>query len=190
MILALGLVITMPGAMANDDGDDLGGGLGFGQRVAGTYLDEGELLGGAISWIGVQTLGADGTVVTTNTNCCGAAGNLQSPGHGVWERTGIRQITLTALIFIQNWFPPEDCPLGCEGGDGSVLVGRPTIVLDFDGDFETAMGTINTALFTIDQDADFDGVLDYVDPDGVPFFCLEGTDDFTRVHVAPLCGGG
>jgi hypothetical protein len=166
LFLAVALVVTLPGAMAGDgDGDtDIGGGLGFGQRVAGTYRDIGGLDIGA-SWIGAMTFGADGTVTTTNTSCCLGAGTFQSPGHGVWKRTGIRQITLTALIWIFN---PD-------GSDNATA--KPTIVIDFDEYFETATGVINTEIFLPGTDPLVDE----------PFLCFPGMEEFTRLHVDTLC---
>jgi hypothetical protein len=177
LFLALALVVALPGAMAGDNNDQ--GEDSFARKVAGTYMDDGQLLGGAITWVGAQTLGADGTVVTTNTNCCGAANNLQSPGFGVWERTGPRQVTITALIFIQDYLGDEFCPMDCRNDVPPLnqLIGKPTIVLDFDQHFETATGVINTELFFIDQDPLTDA----------PFACLQGTDDFRRLNVDTLC---
>ena len=88
-------------------------------------------------------------------------------------KTGLRQITLTSLIFVQapnpdaatNW--PEDLVAG------TTLTARVTLVMDFDADFETASGTITTELFLPFQDPLIDA----------PFLCLAGTDDWRRVPV-------
>lgn len=165
--LLLGLVIWLPGAFAQVEAS---GGLGFGQRVAGTYVDQGEIGGGPFT--GLQTLAVDGTHSSTNTNCCGLAGNLQGPGQGAWVRTGTRQVTLSAIIHI---FDLDGFPL---------FVGKPTLVMDFDEDFNTATGTISTGLYLPDQDLDNDGILDYVDPDGVPFIGpIPGVDTWTRLDA-------
>jgi hypothetical protein len=149
-------------AVANREAPDTGG-AGFAKRVAGTYVDEGEIGGGAFT--GLQTLHVDGTHSSTNTNCCGASTpGPQSPGQGVWKRTGHRQVTVTAVIFV---FLPDGTPL---------ITARPTLVMDFDPDFQTATGTITTELFAFGQDP--------TDPDEIGVFgSATGTDTWRRLEV-------
>jgi hypothetical protein len=164
LFLSLAWVVTLPGAMAGDGYDQIGGGFGFGQKVAGTFMDEGGLPAIGASWIGTMTFNADGTVTTTNTSCCLGAGTFQSPGHGVWERTGNMQITLTALIFIFN----------ADGTDNAIA--KPTIVIDFDQGFDTAAGVINTEIFLPGMDPLVDA----------PVVCFAGPESFRRLHVTTL----
>ncbi|MHC4615125.1 MAG: hypothetical protein ACYTAU_16305 [Planctomycetota bacterium] len=123
--LSLGLVaglMWMPGSAA--DGQDfalMGGGespFGFGKKIAGTYSSPAGF-GGAL------TLNADGTVIAISGSCCGAGANanIQSPALGNWERTGVRQVTLRALIIGKDfqsytgtlctslWFYPLEGPI-------------------------------------------------------------------------------
>ncbi len=178
-----------------------GGDEGLGERVAGTYVDEGEFTGfGApaecprdgfgASFTGTQTLTAHGTQVATNNLFgggdapdAGGGGNLQSPGHGNWTKTGKRQITLTSLIFIQGYTPDADmCKIGCPAA--GQIVARPTVVVDFAPDYKTATATIQTDLFfDLRGDADMDGVLDYLDSDGAPGFTIYGCAQWTKLPI-------
>jgi hypothetical protein len=138
LILALGLVITMPGAMANDDGDDLGGGFGFGQRIAGTYFNNVGPFGGTL------TLNADGTVGgAISGSCCGNAGNVQSEAFGNWVRTGIRQIELRTVVIGTTYnfdlIPPD-------GPDGN-FIATPMVVLEFAEDFNSFEGELCTQVW-------------------------------------------
>ena len=129
--LLLGLVIVLPAAIAGVPAPDTrataGGGGGPSPTVfAGTYIAETDMFGGVAAF---HTLSADGTMSGTNTNCCGAGGGggLQGPVHGVWEKTGELEITVTAYGYAFN-------------PDGSVLLtARITEVLVFDEGYETAV---------------------------------------------------
>ncbi len=144
------------------------------KKVAGTYVDQGEFFGDVIVFNGTRTLNADGTLTSTNSNCCGAAGTLQSIGLGNWQKTGKRQITSTSIIFVQD-------PTAAEP-----TVARVTLVEDFDKKFETSMGTISTDIFFLNQDDDMNGILDYLEPGGVGSvlgFLIPGTFVSTRVPI-------
>lgn len=180
----------------------------FGARIAGTYVDEGEFTGfGApnpegcpiggygASFTGTQTLTAHGTQTATNNLFgggdaadAGGGGNLQSPAHGNWKRSGWRQITLTSVIFIQGYTPDADmCKIGCPA-DGQI-VARPTVVVDFASDYKSATATIQTDLFfDLRGDADSDGILDYLDSDGAPGFTIYGCAQWTKLPVLELGG--
>ena len=168
----LALMIYLPAAVAQTS---TGPSNGFGMKVAGTYVDQGEFFGGVIVFNGTRTLNADGTLTSTNSNCCGAAGTLQSIGLGNWQKTGKRQITSTSIIFVQDPTLPEP------------TVARVTLVEDFDKKFETSTGTISTEIFFLNQDDDMNGILDYLEPGGVgsapPGFTIPGTFVSTRVPI-------
>lgn len=81
------------------------GNLGFGQLIAGTWLNEEYTLNG-VSFPGfcnLVTMGADGTYTTTETNDYDVIlpdGNgFESPQHGSWIRTGPRELTSAQLHF-------------------------------------------------------------------------------------------
>ncbi len=138
---------------------------GFARMVAGTYVDNGVIGIGAFT--GLQTIHADGTHTSTNTNCCGAAnGAPQSHGQGVWKQTGQRQVTLTAVILL---FQEDGTPL---------FTARVTLVMDFDPDFKTATGPITTELFAFGADV--------TDPDELPFLTVGGEDTWSRLEVVDL----
>ena len=93
----------------------------------------------------------------------------QSPGHGVWEKTGARQITITAVIYN---FTFDGAPF---------LTVRPTFVVDFDDVFETASSPITIPLFLFGQDV--------TDPDEIPLGgILTGSGDWSRLDVLELLG--
>ncbi len=141
---------------------------GFGKKVAGTYVVVGVIGEGAFE--GLVMINVDGTMSTTNTNCCGGAlPGPQSPGHGVWEKTGAKQITITAVIYT---FQP----------DGSTfLTARPKFVVDFDAEFETASSPITTELFAFGQDV--------TDPNEIPLFgIVPGFGDWSRLNVMGIDG--
>jgi hypothetical protein len=181
--LTLGLVILLPSARAQLSADREASSFGAEPEVAihaagwtppwfaGTYVAETDFFPPADpdaspTLYAFHTLAADGTMTGTNTNCCGRAGNLQSPVHGVWKRTGWREITLTAFGFVYL-------------DDGSLLASARIVqVLTFDADFKTAEAVCTTALW-------FGIVPDFeVDP---PNLCVGPWDDhWTRLqHAAP-----
>jgi hypothetical protein len=126
LILALGLVITLPAATAGDAGNE--DPYGFGQRIAGTWT------GGGGNWGGSLTLHADGTVSAMSSSCCGAGGdpNIQSEAWGNWERTGPRQVTLRAMIIgtRHDWVT----------GPTDNFIAVASQVLDFAPDFQSYTG--------------------------------------------------
>jgi hypothetical protein len=166
VVLSFALLLLVIGLSAAPPGDSGGPGpAGFAKKVAGTYVDWGVI--GTGEFTGYQTLHTDGTHVSTNTNCCGSAGGPQSHGQGVWTKTGNRQITLTAVIFV---FLEDGTPF---------ITARPTLIMDFDEEFETAAGTITTDLFAYGQDP--------TDPNEIPAFgTLTGEDTWKKLHVVDL----
>ena len=185
------LFLTLPFYLLAAPAQSIGESSGFAKKVSGTYVDQGEFLGGLITFTGTRTVSSDGTETATNSNCCGAApanalgqGNLQSIGLGNWQRTGNMQITSTALIFSTAWDPDElGCRLGCPTDQPTVA--RITLVENFAADFQTITGTISTEIFLLDQDlAPANGILDYLDPDGVPVAGpIPGTFTSTRLPI-------
>ncbi len=141
----------------------------FADRVAGTYIEDGSI--GFGPFTGLHTIGADGTHVAINNESFGNGNpsetGPQSPFHGVWEQTGPRQITLTTYIFVLD-------PLG-----NFAVWARPTAVLDFDEDFETAEGTLTTMIYLPFQDP--------TDPEEMEIFSAQGTSFMKRVPVIDPC---
>jgi hypothetical protein len=138
LFLTLALVVALPGAVAVDGPEgELGGGFGFGQRVAGTYFSP-------AGFGGTLTLHADGTVAAISGACCGsgANANIQSEAFGNWERSGTHQVTLRALI-VGTQYDPAAQPL-------NNFVAVAMEVLDFDSDYESYTGTLCTALWFYD----------------------------------------
>ena|GEM_PF-5722765 len=171
--LLLGLVIFLPAATAQQAVPELRTPLSMGSRFVGTYVAETDAFPPADpeGWptlYAFHTLSADGTMTGTNTNCCGRAGNLQSPLHGVWEKTGSREATLTGFGFVYDL-------------DGNLIVtARIVEVLTFDADYETAEGVSKTELWLGPAVPDFEA-----DPH---FLCVgPWTDSWTRLHHAAPC---
>ena len=167
--LLLGLVIFLPAATAQQPvPEPTMGPLSFAPRFAGTYVAETDFFFGPDEPLmyAFHTLSADGTMTGTNTNCCGrgGGGGLQGPVHGVWEKTGSREATLTAYGFAFN-------------PDGTLfLTARITEVLSFDQDYETAEAVATTDLWFGTAVPDFD-----VDP---PMMVVgPWPDSWTRLHV-------
>ncbi len=152
--LVVGLMALLPVATAG------GGGGGPSPTVfAGTYVAETEMFGGTAAF---HTLSADGTMTGTNTNCCGVAGNLQSPVHGVWQKTDELEITLTAFGFVYDL-------------EGTLIVtARIVEVLTFDEDFETAEAVATTELW-------FGSVPDF-EVDAPDLVVGPWPDSWTRLH--------
>jgi hypothetical protein len=94
---------------AQATGDQSTENLGFGLRIAGTYLNENYVLNGVPippTFKNLATLSADGTYVATETNDFDLLENevppgdgFESPQHGTWVRTGPREITTVGLYF-------------------------------------------------------------------------------------------
>lgn len=168
LLLGLGLVIVLPAATA-------GGGVGGPSPAvfAGTYVAETDAFPPADpeGWptlYAFHTLSADGTMTGTNTNCCGRAGNLQSPIHGVWEKTGELEITLTAFGVVYDL-------------EGTLAVtARIVEVLTFDENYETAEAVATTEIWLGPAVPDFEA-----DPS---FMCVGPWEDsWTRLHHAAPC---
>jgi len=120
-------------------------GLGFGQQIAGTWVEPGDGFStiisiradGTMSWWGSWFFG-DGTGL-----------GLDGPVHGTWKRTGPREIT-TIEVGHLNF------------GDGTFFAtGRVQEVFSFDEAFESFAYEGIEDLFAPDQDP--------TDPDEVPF---------------------
>ncbi len=157
-VITSGTVWTQAG-----DGDSFGRGLGFGQRIAGTY--RGELTvdfggGPILVGTGALSLHADGTLTASSSACCGSGAdhNVQSEGIGNWTRTDDRQIELSAMIVGVEY--DDHCTLDGEYAgqapcdEGETLVECPSAAcnfectasqqLDFASDFQSADGLLVT----------------------------------------------
>jgi hypothetical protein len=125
--------------------------LGFGRRVAGTYL-------GAISEDGrppgeffLARIGADGTISTSDTSDY-LLGEIDGVVRGAWERTGPRRLESRALGFL---------------ADGDFV--RNSLVVEFDEDRQRATGSLTREFFLRSQ------ILDPLDPN------TDSPPDETRV---------
>ena len=102
--------------------------FGFGRRVAGSYLGELVAEGEESPFFHfVLTLHADGTVESGDSgdNLLG----FESPSFGVWKRTGRRQLTVRQIY------------LRYDDAGSLVLIGRDTLVTNFDEQLKSATGT-------------------------------------------------
>jgi hypothetical protein len=137
LILALALVVTLPGAMAQNSMQGSGG-LGFGKRIAGTYFSP-------AGFGGTLTLGADGTVAAMSGACCGAGGgaNIQSEAWGNWEQTGNRSIMLRTVVVATQYDPVTALPT-------SNFIATPAAEIEFDSNYTSFEGTLCTALWFYD----------------------------------------
>jgi hypothetical protein len=153
----------------DDDGDD--NGLGFGKNFAGSWLGSGSFdvdLGcdGVFEFFGVpvldaHTFGIAGGHVATNPN------NPNS-GHGTWEKTGQREITVRDLNF------------GVDSTPNGTLINKAivTMVVQFDEDFETATTLFGAVVY--------DPAEDPLDPAGSPMVCTQGQHtSFRKVDPTP-----
>ncbi|MHC4775327.1 MAG: hypothetical protein ACYTBR_08680, partial [Planctomycetota bacterium] len=133
LFLALGLVVTLPGAMAGISGSTaaMDAPFGFGKRIAGTYFSP-------AGFGGTLTLHADGTIVALSGACCGNAGNVQSESYGNWVRTGEYQITLRTVAIGTNW---------AGGVPTDNFIATPMEVLDFAEDFQSYTGNLCTSVW-------------------------------------------
>ncbi|MHC4416857.1 MAG: hypothetical protein ACYS0G_16435, partial [Planctomycetota bacterium] len=137
LFLSLALVITLPGAMASIGGDGtsldgIGGGFGFGQRIAGTYFSP-------AGFGGTLTLHADGNVSAMSGACCGSGGgnNIQSEAWGNWERTGPYQIVLRTVVVATQYDPVTALPTGN-------FIATPAAEIEFDQEFPMFEGSLCT----------------------------------------------
>jgi hypothetical protein len=144
----------------------------FASKIAGTYYEEGLIGPDAVR--SLHTLGADGTHVSSGRGCCTGDTVRQTSAHGVWERTGDRQITITTLVFgFQQ--PSESDPFA------HAWTARVVAVLDFDEQFEIASEQLQTTLFGPENDPE--NTNNPTDPDAVPIFGpFEGSGTFYRLN--------
>jgi hypothetical protein len=155
-VFALMLLLTGSAQAApNDDNND-----GIGSKAAGSWMGSGSFsvdLGcnGFFEIVGIpvtdaHTFGVGGSHVVTNP------ANPTS-GHGTWEKSGSRQITVRDLNF------------AADGSGGTAII---SMVVDFDRDFETATTTFAAKVYS-------PGV-DPLDPNSSPGVCTEGQHDSFR----------
>jgi len=141
-------IAAPPGRSAlasSDPGNDLApAGLGFGQRIAGTWVEPGN------GYSLIMNIRADGTLTWWGSWFFGDGGDyFNGVVLGTWKRTGPREITTIEAGHIND-------------GDGTfTATGRLQEVFTFDEDFDSFMYDGFEDLFAPDQDP--------TDPDAVPF---------------------
>ncbi|MHC4219033.1 MAG: hypothetical protein ACYSU7_11325 [Planctomycetota bacterium] len=139
LTLLMGLVIWLPGAVANDGFGNAAVNLGFGKKIAGTYFSN-------AGFGGTLTLHSDGTVVALSGACCGDnPGNIQSEAYGNWVRTGEYQIELRTVAIGTNHDFSNEIP-ELQGPVGN-FIATPMEVLDFAEDFQSVTGTLCTSVW-------------------------------------------
>jgi hypothetical protein len=137
LAVLVGFAIWMPGSSADGQDFALMGGetpFGFGKKIAGTYFSP-------AGFGGTLTLNADGTVAAISGACCGAGANanIQSEAFGNWERTGVNQITLRAVV-VGTQYDAAALPM-------NNFIATAMEVLDFSEDYQSYTGTLCTALW-------------------------------------------
>jgi hypothetical protein len=150
----------------DEDYDDGGNqGLGFGKKVAGTWLGAGTFS---------VDLGCDGTfdipgIPFTDTQAFDVGGIhvVTNPGNpnsnlGTWEKTGMRQLSSRGVSFAVDMTP----------GGTVTSVAIISLVVDFDEDFETGVTTFAAKVYLPFQDP--------LDPAELPVACSLGSHDSFR----------
>jgi hypothetical protein len=165
MALAVLLTVGIPGRSAVAES---GSGLGFGLRVAGSFLADLHLVGTDGTPFDIQalaTLTADGGAMATDTDDYGfgTGSFFHSPKHGVWKRTGQRAVSITLLEFAYT-------------AAGSLTT---IFKLKFDGEFadrhfDVGEGTVAFEAFLPGQDP--------LDPEEEPVATGEGTFAVRRIR--------
>lgn len=141
----------------------------FGQRVAGSYLVDLELIGTDGNPFAVQaltTLTADGGAVATDTDDfgLGTGAFFHSPKHGAWKWTAERSVSITVLEFAYD------------NVGNLITVFKLNFAADFDDrHFETGEGVVSFEAFLPVQDP--------LDPDTIPV--ATGSGEFTFRRIAP-----
>lgn len=120
---------------ANPENPFTNSGLGFGMRIAGTYV------GTAGPFSGALTFHADGTLSAISNACCGNGfgGHIESEGFGNWRRTGPFQIELAGVV-ASTYYDEFHVPLPAERNGVCVASER----IDFAPDFESYTGELVT----------------------------------------------
>jgi hypothetical protein len=144
--------------------------LFFGYRVAGSYLIENLDIpdAGLEDLQALATISADGGVIATDSDDFGLALTApHSPKHGVWKRTGKREIAMTVLEFAYN-------PTGTQ----HIFTWRLEFTVKFNSrDFNEGSGELAAKLFPVPYQTGSDPL----DPDAVPISVASGTFDFRRI---------
>jgi hypothetical protein len=168
-----------------DEGDDDGDmGLGFGKKIAGTWIGMGSfdldfncdgvadaLLG--IPALDLHTFGAGGSHVVTNPN------NPNTIG-ATWVRTGPMQLTSQGIGFGSDSNCTDADEDGvCEGFGPMVSIFSIKTVIDFDDDYQTASTTFAATVHPPTEDP--------LDPAAVVNICTVGSHtSFRKVNSPDL----
>ncbi len=184
-MLLISAVVIVSGTVWTQAGD--GGArasLGFGQRIAGTYVAPTGFFGP-----GALMLHADGTLAAASGTCCGAAGDdsIQSEAMGNWVRTGSRQIEVTALVIATIY----DLDTALPDHNSACMVSER---LDFESDFQSYTGVLATACWNSSDEGWANVPTDLLNPDRDPDICT--LELFGEIPVSgarlpaayPVCG--
>ncbi len=138
---------------------------GFGRKIAGTYFGVAVVETIENPVVDILTFHADGTLSGTATDDYGvgdiAASGFNSPEHGVWERTGQREISTTTLSF------------GYDSNGALENIFRISSESTFSKDFTSITGTIVLDVFLANQNPLTDD----------PIASLPGEYNVDRLHV-------
>jgi hypothetical protein len=164
-------VIGVPD-FGDDEGDDEGNeGLGFGKKIAGAWLGEGQF---ALDLFCDGVPDADPTFFDYDSHSFTVGGlwiatNPNNPnlGHGTWVQTGPREITADSIVYATD---PATGAL--------VWVMRIPGVFTFDEGFKTATSTFGAVGYLPGEDP--------LDPTIVPQWCTLGEHfQLRKVEPAP-----
>jgi len=159
------------------------GGVGFGQRIAGTWLGTGSFdldfdcdgvadLPIAVAVLDTHTFDVGGSYITTNPN-------NPNTVQGTWEQSGLRQLTGRSIGFgsDSNCVDTTDPPDGvCDSFGPIVSIFSIKTVVDFDADYLTATTSFAATVYSPTEDP--------LDPDAVVNLCTVGAHTaFRKVSV-------
>jgi hypothetical protein len=166
-----------------DDNDGPNEGIGFGKRIAGTWMGMGSFdldfdcdgvvdLPLAIPALDLHTIGVGGSYLVTT------AANPNSI-HGTWEQTGPRQLTSEAIGFgsdpncVDSTEPPDGV---CDSFGPLASIFSIKTVLDFDEDYQNASTSFGATVHPPTEDP--------LDPDAVVNLCTVGSHySFKKVNA-------
>lgn len=137
----------------------------FNRRVAGSYFIQLQLAGFPVPLLALATITEDGGAVATDTDDFGfIVGGFHSPKHGVWKRSGRREITIRILEFAYSGF----------GGPLTTIFDL-RFVAQFNEGLNDGSGSVTFKAFLPSQDP--------LDPATVPVSNGAGTFTFRRIEL-------
>ena len=166
-----------------DDDDEGSDGLGFGKKIAGTWMGGGSFdldfdcdgvvdLPLGIPVRDLHTIGVGGSYLVTTFN------NFNTI-HGTWKKTGSRQLTSEAIGFISdpNCADTSEPPDGvCDAQGPLTGVFSIQTILDFDDEFQNAATSFAATVHPAEESP--------LNPDAVVNLCTVGSHfSFKKVNV-------